>query len=314
MKFPVFDLHCDTAYALLGDSRRECGSLRQNDLHIDLQRAAKHPGYAQCFACFTTPLEKDIAPVELFERELATVMREVENNCDLISLAYSADDILCNYQNGKMSAVLSIEGPAGFDFDPELLPMLYQVGFRMTTLGWNEENPLTGSHSTGGGLTEQGRRYVKIAQDLGMIIDLSHISDAGFWDVMEISTKPVIASHSNSRFCCNHSRNISDDMFMAICKTGGVVGVNLYREFLGNEGLLDTACDHIMHFMQMDASAEHIALGGDLDGCAPLAEGFRGVQDYDLLANKLLDRGLSDEIVMKIFWNNALGVFEKCCI
>ena len=127
MKFPVFDFHCDTALLLLGKDRNTLGRLDKNELHIDLERAATVPGYAQCFACFTTPLEKDIAPVELFERELATVMREVENNCDLISLAYSADDILCNYQNGKMSAVLSIEGPAGFDFDPELQEAVTQI-------------------------------------------------------------------------------------------------------------------------------------------------------------------------------------------
>ena len=98
MKFPVFDLHCDTAYALLGKNLRQYGSLRTNDGHVDLERAGQLAGYAQCFACFTTTLDCKIPPVELFERELATVMREIEKNSDIIQLAYSAEDVIRNYQ------------------------------------------------------------------------------------------------------------------------------------------------------------------------------------------------------------------------
>lgn len=314
MKFPVFDLHCDTAFALLGESLRECGSLHENSLHIDLIRAKKLAGYCQCFACYTTTLDNRIAPVELFEREMATIMREVERNSGEIAIAYNAKDVLRNYRHGKMSAILTIEGPAGSDFDPELLPMLYQVGFRMTTLCWNERNPLTGSHETGGGLTEQGKVYVRQAQKLGMIVDVSHLSEQAFWDVVEISDKPIIASHSNSAAVCAHSRNITDAMFDAICKCDGVVGINLYADFLGSEPTLDTVCDHILHFMERDPAAEHIALGGDLDGCDRLPEGFQGIQDYNKLADKLLERGLNENAILNIFWNNALGVFEKCCM
>ena len=143
---PVFDLHCDTALALLGETVREAGSLYRNLYHIDLERAARLPGYCQCFACFTTPEMVEMhytAPVDVFERELATVMRETERNQDLIGIAYSVEDILGNQAQGKMSAVLTIEGTAGFGFEKELLKDLYQVGFRITSLGWNEKNPLT---------------------------------------------------------------------------------------------------------------------------------------------------------------------------
>ena len=105
MYFPVFDLHCDTALALLGESLCEAGSLRKNEYHIDLERAKSLPGYAQCFACFTTPLEKlpdGITVSELFEREMVTVLREVEKNKDLISLVYSASEIEENRKNGKI--------------------------------------------------------------------------------------------------------------------------------------------------------------------------------------------------------------------
>lgn len=316
MNFPVFDLHCDTALALLGDNYRNSGSLLKNDLHIDLERASKLTSYAQCFACFTTSDDQyeNISPVDIFERELASVLREVEKNSSLINLAYSADDIVRNKEAGLMSAILTIEGPAGFGYDPQLLQDLYAVGFRMSTLGWNENNPLTGSHVTGGGLTELGRVYVNEAQRLGMIIDVSHISDEGFWDIMEITQKPIVASHSNSRAVCNVSRNLTDEMFLEICKTGGVAGINLYTDFLGENATLDTVCMHVMHFLELDPSGKHIALGGDLDGCETLPKEFEGVQSYPVLAEKLLSLGVDPATISDIYWNNAIEVIRRCCI
>ena len=314
MNIPVFDLHCDTALTLLGESRNEAGSLKKNQLHIDLERASKLEAYCQCFACFTTPMMQEwnkLSPIVIFERELATIQREVDQNKRLISFAYSADEIEANREKGKMSAILTIEGPAGFDFDPELLDNLYQIGFRITTLGWNESNVLTGSNVTGGGLTEKGREYLKEAQRLGMLVDVSHISDQGFWDIMDCTQAPIVASHSNSRALCNHSRNLTDDMFRAICQTGGVAGINQYAEFLGEQPTLDTVCDHIFHFLELDPSGKHIALGGDLDGCEQLSQGFEGIQSYPALAQRLLERGMNEETIRDIFWNNALNVLRS---
>lgn len=313
MNFPVFDLHCDTANELIGLGGGECSELKSNRAHIDLERAGKLPGYAQCFACFTT-LSQKANPVDIFEKKLAAILREVEKNKNIIRQAFSADEIGKNLEKGKISAILTIEGPAGFGFDPELLEDLYKIGFRMSSLGWNEKNPLTGSHITGDGLTDQGRAYVKEMQRLGMIVDVSHISDEGFWDIINITEAPVVATHSNSRNICNVSRNLTDDMFRAICNTGGVVGINLYPDFLGDSADIDTVCDHIFHFLEMDPNAEHISLGGDLDGVDYLPREFDGVQDYPKLSARLLERGLTEEMVLNIFWNNALGVFRECCI
>lgn len=314
MNFPVFDLHCDTALALLGQSMNEAGSLRKNALHIDLERAARLEGYCQCFACYTTPMMEErfgISPIVVFERELATIQREVDKNADMMRLAYSADEIEENRQSGKMSALLTVEGPAGFDFDPALLENLHQIGFRISTLGWNEKNPLTGSNVTGGGLTDRGREYVQEAQRLGILVDVSHISDEGFWDILDITQAPVIASHSNSRALCGHSRNLTDDMFRAICRTGGVAGINQYADFLGEEPTLDTVCDHIFHFLELDPDGTHIALGGDLDGCEAFAQGFTGIESYPALADCLLRRGAGETLVRNIFWNNALNVLRR---
>lgn len=317
MSFPVFDLHCDTALALLGKDFQGCGDLRRNDYHIDLERAETLAGYAQCFACFTSTWEKlpaHLTIADVFERELAVVLREVEKNSDLIRLAYSAEEIESNLKRGFMSAVLTIEGPAGFGFDPSLLEDLYKIGFRVSTLGWNEMNVLCGSHKTGGGLTDLGREYVKEAQRLGMIIDVSHISDEAFWDIMRITEKPIIASHSNSRAVYNCSRNLTDDMFRAICETGGVAGFNQFAYFVGENADMDSVCNHFLHFLELDPSCKHIALGGDLDGCDLLPVGFNGVQDYPKLSDKLLDKGFDKQMVGDIFWSNALGVMKKCCI
>ena len=314
MNVPVFDLHCDTALTLLGESRNEAGSLKKNQLHIDLERASRLEAYCQCFACFTSPDFQEwnhVTPVVIFERELATIQRELDKNSDLMRLAYSPEDIRRNAQEGIMSAVLTLEGTAGFGFDPALLEDLYQIGFRITSLGWNEKNPLTGSHKTGGGLTELGRAYVREAQRLGMLVDVSHISDEGFWDIMEITQAPIVATHSNSRAVCGVSRNLTDDMFRAICGCGGVAGFNQCDAFVGEKPNLDTVCDHILHFLELDPEGTHIALGGDLDGCEALPEGFDGIQSYPAMAVKLRERGVDENTVMNIFWNNAIGVMER---
>ena len=316
MNFPVFDLHCDTAWALLGRDLCEYGSLKQNNCHIDLDRAANFSGYAQCFACFTTTqpeILKGLRPYELFERELAVLMREIGANSDLIQQVHSADEIVKNLNDGKMSAIFTIEGPAGFGYDPELLEDLYNIGFRITTLGWNEKNVLTGSCVTGGGLTEVGKAYMDEAQRLGMLIDVSHISDEAFWDILERTNAPIIATHSNSRAVCNVPRNLTDDMFRGIIQTGGVTGINLYPGFLGESASVETVCDHICHFMEIDTTGKHIALGGDLDGIHIMPSGMSGIESYSCLADALIGRGISEDIVFDIFWNNAIGGMRRCC-
>jgi membrane dipeptidase len=103
-------------------------------------------------------------------------------------------------------------------------------------------------------------------------------------------------------------------MFRAIVQTGGLAGFNMCAEFIGETPTLDTACDHILHFMELDPTGKHIALGGDLDGIDHMPEGFTGVQDYTKFADRLLQRGLDEHTVMDIFWNNAFGVMKKCCM
>ena len=147
MNIPVFDFHCDTALALLGEDMNSAGKLEHNSGHIDLDRASTLAGYAQCFACFTTSIPEFMGPVSpliAFERELATIQREIDRNSDRIAIAYSTKEIEENRKKGMMSAILTLEGTAGIDYNPELLEDLNMIGFRIVSLGWNLANtPMT---------------------------------------------------------------------------------------------------------------------------------------------------------------------------
>ena len=317
MNFPVFDLHCDTISGLTGSDLNGGIDLRSNDLHIDLTRGAKLGGYAQCFAFWSTSDMKfpnGLKVHDLFWRQVSYLQDLIDKNSDLIRQARTGDEVRKNLEEGLISAIFTLEGPAGIGFDPCKLEKLHNLGFRISTLGWNEKNTLTGSHVTGGGLTKLGKTYVKECQRLGILVDVSHISDEAFWQIMDITEKPVIASHSNSRAVCDNSRNLTDDMFKAICATGGIAGFNMCPPFVGENPDLNMCCDHIIHFLEIDPDGTHVVLGGDLDGISETPAGFEGVQDYPKFADMLLARGVDEVTLKNIFWNNALGVLDKCSI
>ena len=314
MRLPVFDLHCDTALAL-SERAEVYTSLRSNHRHVDLTRAGELGGYAQCFAMFTTPDFDQWygkSAVEIFDAMLDNLEKELALNSDIIAKAGSSAKIEANRAAGKMSAVLTLEGPAGINFDAGRLEELYKRGFRISTLGWNEKNILTGSHVTGGGLTDAGREYVRECQRLGILVDVSHISDEAFWDIMDITEAPIVASHSNLRSVCAHSRNLTEDMYKAIVQTGGTAGINLCAPFIKTEGAdFDATCDHIMRMLEIDPTGRHVSLGGDLDGCDELPDGFVGIQSYNALADRLLERGLDEQTIRNIYWHNTMGVMDR---
>ena len=241
-------------------------------------------------------------------------IKEEMAECEEATMVTSYKEIEEAKKAGKFYILAGMEGLSGIAGDLDKIDELYDFGVRHAMLTWNEQNVLAGSHVTGGGLTDRGREFVKEARRVGMLIDVSHISDEAFWDIEKIADGPIIASHSNSRKICDHSRNLTDDMFLAICRSGGVAGINQYGPFVGQKPDLDTVCDHILHWLELDPEGRHIALGADLDGCDQLVEGFDGIQSYPALAARLLQRGLTGPMIENIFWNNALGVMEQCCI
>lgn len=311
MKFPVFDAHCDTAYELY---RRNI-LLGSNDCHISLDRMERQPGSAQFFAFWTADAERgNLTAPQLFERMYDELMRQFALFGDRVLLCRSADDAKRAADESRTAAFLSIEGAEAIDCDPAQLERVWQMGFRMTTLTWNGANSLAGSHCTGGGLTDRGREFVKEAQRLGMLLDVSHLSDEAFWDLADITDGPIVASHSNSRAVHPHSRNLTDDQFREIVQTGGFVGLNLYTAFVGGGTITpDAAVRHLLHWFELGGET-HIGMGGDLDGCDSLPVGMTGIDDYSLLVSALVKHGFSEQTVQNILYDNLMKVVRQCSI
>ena len=307
-RFPVFDLHCDTAVELSLQKK----SWAQNDLQIDLDRAGRllthHQFYAFCcvYDKGGLPLPPALAESR-FYTAVSDFYTQLEQNRERVRLCRCVEDLIVAARENKQGVFLSLEGPEVIGCDPDRLEELKELGFLMTTLTWNFPNELAGPHGTELGLTERGKAFVHRAQELGILIDVSHLSEKAFWDLIHVTTAPIVASHSNSRAVCGHSRNLSDEQFKVICNLGGLVGLNLYAPFLRPTPGADFSDvrRHVDHFLELGGQ-HHLALGGDLDGCDLLPVGFRGVEHYNDLGRYLMQSGLDELTVNNIFNNNAV--------
>ncbi len=309
MKYTIFDGHCDTATGLLMRHHQ----LYANDGHVSLERAKRLDGYVQFFALWTVAREKHLTQQEQMNRMYHNLMQQFSLYSEYINLCLNSRDVTHTLSEGKAAALLSIEGAEGINCDPGLLEQAWNMGVRMISLTWNHENVLAGWHGTDVGLSDQGKEFVRRAQKLGMLIDVSHLSDRGFFDLCDITEGPIVASHSNSRAVCNHSRNLTDDMYKQIIATGGTVGLNMFAEFLTEDEAcnMDTVLRHIDHFFSLGGE-KHLSLGGDLDGCDRLPEPMTGIDGYRYLIDAMLSHGLSEETVTNICFHNFMEVFQTC--
>lgn len=304
MKLRLFDGHCDTAFELW--HRGE--GIKRNTCHIDLEKAAALGAYAQVFAFCSYAGAMQWAPCtqkELLSEPLRCLRQEVAANADAIAFASTRAQVEACTEQGKAAALLSIEGPEVIGCDAERLAELRRNGFVMTTLTWNADNALAGYHGSDCGLTQRGREFVAEAQRLDILLDVSHLGERSFWDLMEVTGKPVLASHSNCRALCDHTRNLTDDQLRALSQTGGVVGLNLYPVFLGEGADYFTLLSHLEHALRI-CGEEHVALGGDLDGCEALASGFTDVGSYADFYAWLRERGYDEALLDRIFFSNLL--------
>ena len=307
-QFPVFDLHCDTATELSLQHK----AWASNDLHIDLDRAERllthHQFYAFCcvYDLQGLPLPEEEAQSRLYTA-VADFYGQLEQNAARAKLCRNAEDLIAAAREKRQGVFLSLEGPEAIGCDPGRLEELKELGFLMTTLTWNYPNALAGCHGTEQGLTAQGKVFVRKAQELGIVIDVSHLSEKAFWDLVDVTSAPVVASHSNSRALCPHTRNLSDEQFKVICNLGGLVGLNLYAPFLNEKGSADFSDfkRHMEHFLELGGE-HHLAVGGDLDGCDRLPAGFTGVQSWNDLGRWLMQQGMEEETVNHVFNNNAV--------
>ena len=317
-----FDAHCDTIYRCLetgensaldyGENREAqrryyaaSTHLRENGGHIDLLRGKKFQRCAQFFALFHDAVE---APTDGMwaqcQRMHDFFLREMTDNADIARHCRTGAEVDEAVSQGMVAALLSIEGADLMDCDVHKIETVSGWGVRLLNPVWNRANVLSGTNAEEPerGLSAEGRDFIRVMEEYGIYPDVSHLSDTGFWDLVRMARRPVIASHSNARAICPHRRNLTDDQFRAIRDLGGVVGLNLYLHFVG-EPTTDALVAQVEHFLALGGE-KTLCLGGDMDGCEALAGGMSGMQDMPKLYDALKARGYGAELLEDIFWNN----------
>lgn len=307
----LFDGHCDTILRCY----LEGGGLRRQTGHLDLERRRGKGRWAQFFATFGSPEDMPGRSLwEVFLEEYALFRSEMDANADLVTFCRTGAEAEAAFAAGKTAAFLSAEGAELLDCDLEKLRMAHRMGVRIVNITWNHPNVLSGTNAEepDRGLSEQGRAFVKTMGELGMLVDVSHLSDPGFWDVMEITDRPVVATHSNSRAVFPHPRNLTDEQFTAIINTNGVAGLNMYAGFLGDDPDLDTVVSHLEHFLSLGGEY-NVSVGGDWDGITSMPRGMNGIQDMEKLYEHLLRRNYSETLLEKVFYSNLMRVVNEVC-
>ena len=307
----LFDGHCDTILKCY----LEGGGLRRQTGHLDLERRRGKGRWAQFFATFGSPEDMPGRSLwEVFLEEYALFCSEMDANADLVSFCRTGTEAEAAFAAGKTAAFLSAEGAELLDCDLDKLRLAHRMGVRIVNITWNHPNALSGTNAEeqDRGLSEQGRAFVKTMGELGMLVDVSHLSDPGFWDVMEITDRPVVATHSNSRSVFPHPRNLTDEQFTAIINTNGVAGLNMYAGFLGDDPDLDTVVSHLEHFLALGGE-NNVSMGGDWDGITSMPRGMSGIQDMEKLYEHLLRRNYSEALLEKVFYSNLMRVVNEVC-
>lgn len=320
----VYDLHCDTISAIY-EGRKDGKDLflASSGLQVDLEKMEKGDYRLQTFAifldrantenCFATAGEM----TELFKKEL-------EKNCDKISQVYTYQDIQRNKAEGKMSALLSLEEGGIFEKAPEDLQWFYNQGARIATLTWNHENDLAYPNCQGDpfndhpwswgeerGLKEKGIQVLEQMESLGMIPDVSHLSDGGFWDVAKHCRKPFLATHSNARGAAPEAaRNLTDEMIRTLADRGGILGLNYCVSFVrrdwkpGQPGATMEELIRQIRYIVNIGGEECLGLGSDFDGIEEAPE-MENAGEMPKLAEAMEGAGISHSLTEKIFWKNA---------
>ena len=307
----LFDGHCDTILRCY----LEGGGLRRQAGHLDLERRRGKGRWAQFFAAFGSPEDMPGRSLwEVFLEEYALFRSEVDANADLVAFCRTGEEARAAFAAGKTAAFLSAEGAELLDCDLDKLRLAHRMGVRAVNLTWNHPNALSGTNAEerDRGLSDLGRTFVRTMGELGMLVDVSHLSDPGFWDVMEVTDRPVVATHSNSRAVFPDPRNLTDEQFTAIINTNGVAGLNMYAGFLGEDPDFDTVVSHLEHFLALGGE-NNVSMGGDWDGITRMPRGMSGIQDMEKLCEHLLRRNYSESLLEKVFYSNLMRVVNEVC-
>jgi membrane dipeptidase len=310
------DFHCDTASLML--EKHE--SLRRNTLKIDIEKLQKGKAMAQFFAMY---IDKKLhhSSYNYCLKMLKNFKKELLLNSETISLCRNYKELELAQKNGKIGAFLTIEEGDAIEGDLDKLIFFKEEGISAITLTWNYENDLgypnfawINQHR---GLKSKGIEVVEVMNSLGMLIDVSHLSDAGFKDVLQHSKAPFIATHSNARVMTQHPRNLSDTMLKKLADVGGVTGINFFNNFLVNGRLSDKLqmakieemVRHIEHIKKV-AGIEVIGLGSDFDGIPNPVE-IKDASEMFKLFDALVLKGFSSNDIEKIFWKNGARIIKE---
>ncbi len=312
----ICDCHCDT----LTELYKKGADLYSNEQHFDIKRQIAIGGGLQFCAIYVPTHEFRYYgglryTLCLLDKYLQEVKKLQEMGLDVLQVRTKADaaDVL----NHQAATLLAIEEGGAIDGSLEALRCLYELGVRAMTLTWSNRNDIAdgiNEEASGGGLTVFGRSVVAEMNRLGMLVDVSHIAPAGFWDVIETSSKPIIATHSNAKSLCGHPRNLDDSQIKAIGENGGVIGITFAGQFLEedyNNACIDSVYRHIDYMLNLLGNDDHIGFGSDFDGISHPPYNIRGVQDYKPLVEYLQAKGYSDSTISKITHQNVLDLLQK---
>ena len=310
----VFDGHCDTILEIM-NHKKSLGS-RTPTGHLDIPRMKEGGVNVQFFAVFIEDIYKPDRSLKRTLQLIDCFYREMEKNQDEISLVTNYNQINEANSAGKIAAILSVEGGEALEGDLGVLRMLYKLGVRLLTLTWNQRNQIAdgiGESRTGSGLTEFGLKVIDEMNNLKMFIDVSHLSETGFWDVIKRSKAPIVASHSNCYALCPHPRNLKDEQIKALADKGGVIGITFVPNFLTQEKRKTTVKDVVTHidYLVEKAGIDCVGLGSDFDGTGGLPLGLEGVDKITNITEELLTRGYKEREIKKILGGNFLRVFKK---
>lgn len=316
----VIDSHCDTLKSLLKGfpnpptPHRSSLGERSDTGHIDIPRLIEGGVRCQVFAVSAERTAYPSLPLRTAMRMLDVFYTECNKNAKTIIPVYDYEGIQNAYRNGRIAAMLSIEGAEPLEGDLGVLRMLYRLGIRMIGLTWYYRNALADGlweSRTKGGLTRFGVSVVEEMERLGMIVDVSHLTDQGFWDLLDVTENPVIASHSNSRVVCDSPRNLTDDQIKALAERGGVLGLNFSsRHVKAENATVKDMVDHVDHIVRL-VGADYVGLGSDFDGTRTPPKGLEDASCHPNFTRELVERGYSDHEIKKILGENHLRVFKN---
>ena len=303
-----FDLHCDTATECF-ERKQE---LYRNELQLSIEKGLGFEKWVQVYAIWMNDERRGEAAYEHFCRVYDKFMLELKKNEELVRLCTNNAEIESGLRQGKRVAILAIEGSAALGGKIERVQEFYDKGIRFMTLTWNGRSEVADGCmlEDAGGLTTFGKRVISEMNRVGMIADVSHLAQRGFWDLVEYSDNAFIATHSNSQSICPHPRNLSDEAFKEIVKREGLVGMNFYPTFINGTttASMKELLPHISHFLEIGGE-NTIALGSDFDG-ATMPRDLESIDKVEKLYEELV-RHYGETISDKICFKNAMEFTKR---